>query len=57
MSENCFLASVDLKDAYYPIPVAMEHRKYLCFIFKGNSTSSPSYQKAYKVIVENLPKC
>ena len=35
MSENCFMASVDLKDAYHSIPVAKEHRKYLRFIFKG----------------------
>ena len=35
MSENCFMASVDLKDAYYSIPVAKEQRKYLGFIFEG----------------------
>ena len=35
MSKNCFMASVDLKDAYYSIPVAKEHRKYLRFIFEG----------------------
>ena len=35
MSDNCFMASVDLKDAYYSIPVAKEHRKYLRFIFEG----------------------
>ena len=34
MSPNCFMASVDLKDAYYTIPVHKEHRKYLKFLWK-----------------------
>ena len=29
------MASLDLKDAYYSIPVMKEHRKYLCFLFNG----------------------
>ena len=33
MKENCFMASLDLKDAYYCIPVAPQDRKYLCFQF------------------------
>ena len=28
---NCFMASVDIKDAYYSVPIAPEHRKYLRF--------------------------
>ena len=36
MSQGCFLASVDLKDAYYSVPVAREDRKYLRFIWKGH---------------------
>ena len=35
VSKNCFMASVDLKDAYYSIPIAKAHRKYLRFQFKG----------------------
>ncbi len=35
MSPNCFMASLDLKDAYYSIPVANHHRKYLCFNFNN----------------------
>ena len=34
--KNCFFASVDLKDAYFIIPVAKVHRKYLRFEWKGN---------------------
>ena len=29
------MASLDLKDAYYSIPVMKEHRKYLRFLFNG----------------------
>ena len=29
MRPRCFMASVDLKDAYYSVPVAKEDRKYL----------------------------
>ena len=31
MTKNCYMASVDLKDAYYSIPVHTEDRKYLRF--------------------------
>ena len=29
---SCFMTSIDLKDAYYSIPAALEHQKYLKFI-------------------------
>jgi hypothetical protein len=32
---NCFMASVDLKDAYYSVPIHPEHQKYLKFNWKG----------------------
>ena len=28
---NCFMASIDLKDAYFSVPIAKEHRKFLRF--------------------------
>jgi len=31
---SCFMTSIDLKDAYYSIPVALEHQKYLKFIWR-----------------------
>ena len=34
ISKNCYFASVDLCDAYYIVPVASEHRKYLRFTWK-----------------------
>ena len=33
MTQNCFMASVDLKDAYYSIPVHRSHRKYFKFFW------------------------
>ncbi|PFX15064.1 Polyprotein P3 [Stylophora pistillata] len=35
MTPNCFMASIDLKEAYYLVPIAKEHRKYLRFYWKG----------------------
>ena len=31
---SCFMTSIDLKDAYYSIPAALEHQKYLKFIWR-----------------------
>lgn len=31
--KNCFMASLDLKDAYFLIPIVASHRKYLKFYF------------------------
>ena len=28
---NCYMASIDLKDAYYSVPIAKPHQKYLKF--------------------------
>ena len=35
MTPQCYMASLDLKDAYYSVPIADEHRKYLRFYWKG----------------------
>ena len=28
LKHNCYMASIDLKDAYYSVPIAEEHQKY-----------------------------
>ena len=33
---GCFMASVDLRDAYYSIPIASEDRKFLMFEWQGS---------------------
>jgi hypothetical protein len=35
VKRNCYMASVDLKDAYYSVPIANEHQKYLKFLWRG----------------------
>ena len=35
MQRDCFMASVDLKHAYYSVPVAPEFRKFLKFEWNG----------------------
>ena len=35
MTENCFMTSLDLKNAYYSIPIAKEHQKYLKFVWNN----------------------
>ena len=35
ITPNCFMAKVDIKDAYYSVPIMEEHQKYLKFWFKG----------------------
>ena len=35
MTKNCYMASIDLRQAYYLVPIAEEHKKYLRFMWKG----------------------
>ena len=35
ITQNSFLASVDLQDAYYSVPIYKGHRKYLKFLWQG----------------------
>lgn len=36
LARGCFMASIDLKDAYYAVPISVESQKYLCFQWKGS---------------------
>ena len=35
IGEGCFMASIDLKDACYSVPIHEEHKKLLLFEWKG----------------------
>ena len=35
MTPNCYMTSLDLQNAYYSIPIAKEHQKYLKFIWNN----------------------
>ena len=37
ITKDCFLASVDLEKAYYSVPIAERHKKYLRFRFKDQT--------------------
>ena len=36
MRPRCYMAFIDLRDAYYSVPVAKEHQTYLKFTWQGN---------------------
>lgn len=36
VSKNCYMASIDIRHAYYSVPIAEELQKYLRFEWKGN---------------------
>ena len=44
MKPHCYMGSIDLKDAYYSIPVLPEHQKYSKFVWDNKSVhlSGPS---------------
>ena len=35
MKPNCYMASIDLKDAYYSVPINKSHQKYLKFMWNN----------------------
>lgn len=35
VTPNFFMATIDIKDAYFSVPIAPEHRKYFRFEWKG----------------------
>lgn len=65
LSKDCFLATIDLQDAYYLIPVYESHKKYLRFYFEnkifefqclpmGLCTAPFVYTKLMKPVVSYL---
>ena len=35
VERNCYMAALDIKDAYYSLPVDESFQKYLIFVWKG----------------------
>lgn len=67
MKQDCWFASIDLKDAFYSIPVAHEDRKYLRFLWDeklfhftclpmGLTTSPRVFTKVMKPVLSYLRK-
>jgi hypothetical protein len=36
MEKDCYMASIDIKDAYYSFPIRLSDRKFLCFKWAGH---------------------
>ena len=67
MSRNCLMASIDWKDAYYSVPIAKHHQKFLQFEWEGQNycytcypnglSSAPRlFTKLTKVLFSELRK-
>lgn len=65
VKQGSWMAVLDLKDAYYSVPITIEHRKYLRFIFKntlyeftclpnGLSSAPRSFTKLMKPVYSTL---
>ena len=58
MHKNCFMASIDISDAYYSVPISSEYHKFLKFIWKGqlyHYTALPNgYSDAPRVFTKLL---
>lgn len=65
LTPNCYMASVDLRDAYYSVPVNSNHRKYLKFMWNnqlwqfkvlpnGLSTAPRLFTKLLKPVFSEL---
>jgi len=36
VTKTCFFCSIDIRHAYYSVPIADEHQKYVRFVWRGN---------------------
>ena len=45
---NAFLASIDIKDAFYSVPINKSHRKYLKFMWSANPLQFDAMPNGYK---------
>ena len=56
VSQDCYMTSIDLADAYYTVPVLCMDQKYLLFQFEGNLCKYTCFQMASHQLQEYLPK-
>ena len=56
MSQNCFMASIDWKDAYYSVPIAKEFQKYLRFEWQGSLYQYTCYPNGLSSAPRNFTK-
>ena len=51
MRQGCYMASIDLTDAYYSVPIALSNQKYRLFQFEGVRYK---YSRACSLVVHNF---
>ena len=54
MRPNCFIVSIDLKDAYYSVPVYPEDYKYLKFQWNSQYYKYTGSTNGYGPVQDNL---
>ena len=54
VSKDCFMASTDLKDAFFVIPLASKHRRFLRFFWEGKLTNSAAFLSIYHLLRKYL---
>ena len=57
VKSNCYMASLDIKDAYYTIPVAEEYQKYLKFMWKGKLYKFCVLPNGCHLVQDGLQNC
>ena len=57
MRKGCYMASVDLKDAYYTVPIAAEHQKFLKFLWRGCMYKFTCLPNGLACALGFLPNC
>lgn len=56
ITPECWMASIHLVFAYYSVPIAKSHMKYLEFIWRGERYSFTSYPNAFSQAPWNFAK-
>ena len=54
LKKDYWMAVLDLKDAYYSVPINLQHRKYLRFEFNGTLYEFTCFTKLMKPIYATL---
>ena len=56
MTKECWMASLDLKDAYYSVSIDKAYQKYLKFSYKGNLFKYTVYPNGLSTCPRNFTK-